>query len=245
MQPARERLLRAAQQSTTGALTTFIAREANQPLTAIIANANASLRLLQSGAPPEDVREALAEVIEAALSVSEVIGRVRDHFNNDIPQREFLNLDDIVRDALAVVRRDLLRHDVSVRTDLRTGGGRVAGDRLQLQLVVLNLVFSAVDAMSAVIGRPRTITIRSRMENNTRIGVTVTNSGIGPGPEDIDRAFDVFFTTKTDRLGLGLWVSRSIVEAHGGRLSTLSAAFPGSSFHFEVPASRRTTDTLR
>lgn len=231
----REQLLRAGQQSAVGALSVFIARELNQPLTAIVANAYAALRLLANGGNPDDIRGAVADIVAAASRASEVIGGMRSRFNSDVPHRHLMNVDEVVREVLAAVRPDLHRHGVSLRTDLRSGHRQVAGDRLQMQQVVLNLALNAVEAMSTVADQPRTLVVRSGIEDAAEIVVTVEDSGPGLEPEDVEQVFDLLFTMKPGRLGMGLWISRSIVEAHGGRLWAAAKPSGGAIFRFAVP----------
>jgi C4-dicarboxylate-specific signal transduction histidine kinase len=234
LQAPREQLFRAGQQSANGALSTFVARELNQPLTAIVANANAALRLLADRPDAEDIKEAVADIVSAALRASEFVCRVRSRFDDGVARQDLLTMDGIIRDVLAVLRWDLRSRHVSVRTDLRSDGGRVAGDALQMQQVILNLAWNATEAMSGVADRPRRLTIRSRLEAANVI-VTVADSGAGLDSADIERAFDMFFSTKPGRLGTGLPISRWIIEAHGGRLWAVAAATRGATFSFSVP----------
>lgn len=232
---ARAELAHVARVTTLGELAASIAHEINQPLAAIVADAEASLHWLAADPPDIDsVREALAGVATDAYRASEVIQRIRALCRRTDPQRERLDINDIIREVVLLARHEVLGHRVSLRTDLASALPTVLGDRVQLQQVMINLVINGMEAMAPVTDRPRELLIRSQHEAD-QVLLAVQDSGTGIDPDNADRMFAAFFTTKPSGMGIGLSISRSIIEAHGGRLWASPNAGPGATFQFSLP----------
>ena len=225
--------------TTMGELTASIAHEVNQPLTAVVNNANASISLLPEGTPNlEEVRAALAEIIEDANRASDVITRVRQLAKKAPFEKSLLDLRDVVQDVLALARYESATRRITIRTDLSQDLPSVSGDRVQLRQVLLNLVMNGMDAMSQVEEAKRVLIIGGQRETQdgvSRAVVSVQDSGSGFKPEEMDRLFEAFYTTKPQGMGMGLAISRSIIEAHGGRLWTEPNQGPGATFLFSLP----------
>jgi signal transduction histidine kinase len=222
--------------ATAGEMTASIAHEVSQPLAAMAANASAGLRWLRNKAPDLDqAREALQNIVSDAHRAAEVMGGIRTMFKRDSQERTPINLNDVIRIVLGLVRRELQTEGIVVETALSTSLPLVRGDSGQLQQVILNLVRNAADAMSLVSGRPRVLTVKSAIHGFDGVLVTVQDSGAGIDPKDVDRIFDSFFTTKTQGMGMGLSICRSIIEAHGGRLWASSSVDVGAVFNIQMP----------
>ena len=232
---AQAELAHVARVSTLGELAASIAHEINQPLAAIVADANACLHWLAADHPDIDsVREALAAVAKDGHRAAEVIGRIRALSRRTDTQRERLDINDVIREVVLLARHEVLGHRVSLRTDLASGLPAVLGDRVQLQQVMINLVINGMEAMAPVTDRPRELLIRSQHEAD-QVLLAVQDSGPGIDPDKVERMFDAFFTTKSSGMGMGLSISRSIIEAHGGRLWASPNAGPGATFQFSLP----------
>lgn len=219
-----------------GELTTSIAHEVNQPLAALIANADACLRWLDRE-PPDlaAARRSVEWVIEDGNRAGEVIRRVRALAKKSDLEKIVLDLNDVVRDVIALVQRESISHRVSLRTELAPALPMIRGDRVQLQQVIINLVMNGIEAMECVRNRPRELVVRSRHDEARGVLLSVTDCGVGISIDDEDRLFRAFFTTKSGGLGMGLSICRSIVEAHGGRLSAFRNEGPGATFQFVLP----------
>ena len=235
-------LAHVSRMTTLGELTASIAHEVNQPLGSVINNANACLRLLPKGDPQlHEVREALAEIIEGADRAGAVIARVRELSRKMPCERTPVNLRGVVTDILALARSEAATRRVTIRTDLTDDLPHVLGDRVQLQQVLLNLVVNGMDAMNATEESKRILTIWSRHETwngEPRCLLGVQDAGTGFKPGEIDRLFEAFYTTKPQGMGMGLAISRSIIEAHGGRLWAEANHEPGATFLFSLPDAR-------
>ena len=241
LQAARAELAHVARVTTLGELAASIAHEINQPLTAIIANATACLHWLAADHPDIDsVREALAGVATDGHRAAEVIQRIRSLTRRTDPQRERLDINDVIREVVLLARPEVVGHRVSMRTALASALPAVLGDRVQLQQVLINLVMNGMEAMELVTDRPRELLIRSQREAE-RVLVAVQDSGIGIKPDNVDQMFDAFFTTKPRGMGMGLSISRSIIEAHAGRLWASPNAGPGATFQFSLPTDSKGT----
>jgi len=215
----------------------LVAHEVNQPLSAIVANGSAGLRELARAAPDtQELAAILKDIIGDGHRASGVIGGIRAMFKRDESEKVRLDIGDLVAEVLALVHGELQHHNVVVETDLPSKLPRVAGNRVQLQQVLLNLTMNAIEAMDAAATRARLLRICA-LPDDRDVLVTVEDSGPGLAPEASERLFDPFFTTKAKGMGLGLSICRSIIEAHGGRLWTLPAAPHGTVFHFTLPAS--------
>ena len=219
-----------------GELTAAIAHEINQPLSGIITNASTSLRML-AGDPPnvDGALETARRTIRDANRVSDVITRLRELYTKKEAAAESVDLNEATREVIALSLGVAQKDHVIPRTELAADLPRVTGDRVQLQQVVLNLVRNALDAMSAVEGRPRELLIRTGRDEGDRVLLTVQDTGVGFQRESADRLFDPFYTTKTSGMGIGLSVSRSIIESHHGRLWATLNDGPGATFSFSIP----------
>ena len=235
----RSELTHAARVASLGTLSASIAHEVNQPLGSIINNANASLNLLMQGTPPVDeIREALTEIIQGTDQASAVISRVRQLVRKAPSERTVLNLKDLVADVLVLVRHEFAARQVTILTKLAEDLPLVAGDRVQLQQVLLNLVVNGMEAMNTTEASKRALVIRGRTEILEKLRVVilaVQDAGIGFKLDEMDRLFEAFYTTKPQGMGMGLAISRSIIEAHGGRLWAESNQGPGATFLFSLP----------
>jgi PAS domain S-box-containing protein len=219
-----------------GELTTSIAHEVNQPLSAVITNAEACLRWLDLETPDmTKVRRSVEWVVEDGNRASEIIKRVRALAKKTDLEKLPLDLNDVVREVIALVQRESSSHCVSLRAELASALPMIRGDRVQLQQVIINLVMNGIEAMELVRDRPRELLIRSRQDEAQGVVLSVTDCGVGIPVEDADRLFKAFFTTKSAGLGMGLSICRSIVEAHGGRLSAFRNEGPGTTFQFVLP----------
>jgi C4-dicarboxylate-specific signal transduction histidine kinase len=222
--------------STMGQLATSIAHEVNQPLSGVIANAEACLRWLGRGTPDLDsARRSVKWIIEDGNRASEVIRRVRTLANKTGNEKVPLNVNDLIGETIALLQRELNNHRVALRTELAAALPAILGDRVQLQQVLINLVMNGLEAMQSVTDRPRDLVIRSHGGEDQLVLVAVTDSGAGISAENADRLFNAFFTTKSSGMGMGLSICRSIIEAHGGRMSAANNAGPGARFEFTLP----------
>jgi signal transduction histidine kinase len=217
-------------------LTASIAHEVNQPLAGIITNASTCLRML--GADPPDVdgaRETARRAIRDGNRASDVITRLRALFNKKELTLEPLDLNEATREVIALSMSDLQRHRVILQSDLADDLPILTGDRIQLQQVILNLLRNASEAMHDVHERPRVLLIKTEREDGDHVRLSVRDAGIGLVPQTLDSLFDAFYTTKTGGMGIGLFVSRSIVESHQGRLWAEPNYGPGATFSFSIP----------
>jgi PAS domain S-box-containing protein len=222
--------------TTLGELTASIAHEVNQPLAAVVANAEACLRWLDRATPDlTAARRSVESIINDGNRASGVIRRIRALVNKTNIERAPLDINDVVRETIPLVQRELIGHHVLLRMELAPALPMVAGDRVQLQQVIINLVMNAIEAMQPVTDRPREMVIRSRRDETQQVLVTVTDCGVGISPENANRLFDAFFTTKSSGMGMGLSICRSIMEAHGGRLWATANARQGATFQFTLP----------
>jgi signal transduction histidine kinase len=226
--------------TVVGEIAASIAHEVNQPLAAVVINGNAGLRWLAADPPNlEEARATLQRIIVDGNRAGDVIGRIRGLVRKGALENSTLNVNDVVRETLAVTGHELQRHRVQVHTELQEGALLVRGDRVQLQQVILNLILNAIDAMAEA-DRPRTLHIRSHRDDQEAVILEVTDCGRGFDPGSQGRIFEAFFSTKSTGLGMGLSVSRSIVEAHGGTLLGRANAGPGVTFYVALPASAST-----
>ena len=233
----RSELGRMARITTLGALTASIAHEVNQPLAGIVANASTSLRMLADDPPNlEGARETARRTIRDANRAADVIARLRALFKRAGGPAGSVDLNDATRDVLAILGSELQRAGAIVRADLAADLPAVTGDRVQLQQVVLNLVMNATEAMRDVADRPRRLTVRTAGVDG-QVQLSVEDSGPGFDPQQASRLFEAFYSTKDDGMGIGLFISRSIVESHGGRLSASRNDRGGATFVCALPLS--------
>jgi C4-dicarboxylate-specific signal transduction histidine kinase len=233
---AQAELAHVTRVTTLGELTASIAHEVNQPLAAVIANAEACLRWLDRATPDLDaLRRSVEWVIDDGNRASEVIRRVRALAKKTDIEKAPLDINDVVKEVIALVQRELFSHLVSVRTDFAPALPMILGDRVHLQQVIINLVMNGIEAMQSVTDRPRELVIRSRLDETQQVLVSVTDCGVGISAENADRLFNAFFTTKASGMGMGLSICRSIMEALGGRLWATANIPHGATFHLTLP----------
>ena len=240
MNQAQAALAHVTRVTTLGELTASIAHEVNQPLAAIVNNASACLSLLsREPADVEELRAALADINSDAERASAVIERVRAMAKRSAPDRIPVRVTDLVHEVVALTRAESATRRVAIRTDVPAELPAVLGDRVQLQQVLLNLVINAMDAMSGADDPERSLDVRGRtdgLDGSPTVTISVEDRGVGLQPEELDRLFEPFYTTKPHGMGLGLAISRSIIEAHDGRLWGESNRRHGAAFSFRLPA---------
>ena len=237
LQKAQAELARVARVTTMGELTSSIAHEFNQPLTAVITDSNACLRWLASQPPNlDEARECLQRIIRDGNRASEVITRIRSLVRKSSPAKERLDLGEMIHEVLAIVDVEARRQRVVVRTELDAGLPPVRGDRVQVQQVILNLVMNAIDAMKDVDNRRRELLIKTRSDASSQVLVAVQDSGVGLAEQNVERVFEPFYTTKAEGMGMGLSICRSIIKAHGGRLWAVANSRYGATFQFTIPS---------
>jgi PAS domain S-box-containing protein len=233
---ARSELARVARVTSLGALAASIAHEVNQPLSGIITNAGTCVRMLDADPPNVDgARETARRTIRDGNRASEVITRLRALFGKRDTSTESVNLNEAAREVIALSLGELQRNRVTLRAEFADELPPVTGDRVQLQQVILNLFLNAFDAMSGVDDRPRQLVIRTERDEGDRVRLSVQDAGVGLDPQSLDRLFEAFYTTKSGGMGIGLSVSRSIIESHQGRLWAASNDGPGATFSFSIP----------
>ena len=225
--------------ATAGELTASIAHEIKQPLAAMVTNANAGLRWLAKETPDlDETREAMKNVVSDGHRASEVIGSVQAMFKKDSQVKTPVDLNNVIQDVLGLVQGDLETQGILVQSGLTRPLPLILGNKGQLQQVILNLVRNAADAMDSVSGRARVLTIKTAIHGSDGVLLSVEDSGTGIAAKDIDRIFESFFTTKSQGMGMGLSICRSIIEAHNGRLWASSGVDHGSVFNIVLPATR-------
>jgi len=233
-------LAHANRAAAMGQVTASVAHEVSQPIVAMLCNADAALSWL--GSQPPDVaeaRRALASIVSDGNRAAEVINWIRALIKKTTAPKESIDVNDAIMDVVTITRSELLRHGVSLRTDLATGLPLIEGYRVQLQQVVLNLILNAVEAMSSLDETGRELRISTTANASGEILIAVRDSGPGLEPTMINRLFEPFYTTKPNGIGMGLAICNSIIEAHGGRLSASANESRGAVFQFTLPAERR------
>jgi len=239
---ARSDLAHVTRVTSLGVLTASIAHEVNQPLSGIVTNASTCLRMLAAEPPNiEGARETAKRTIRDGNRASELITRLRALFAKKESTNESVDLNEATREVIALSLTELQRNRIILRPEFADDLPVVAGDRVQLQQVILNLLKNASDAMSTVDDRPRHLRIRTERETGGQVRLTVQDAGVGLDPQGMDRLFEAFYTTKNDGMGIGLSVSRSIIERHQGRLWGAPNDGPGATFSFSIPPRQRGT----
>jgi C4-dicarboxylate-specific signal transduction histidine kinase len=235
LRQAQADVARIGRVTTMGELTAALAHEVNQPIAAAVTNANACVRWLAADPPDlDEARAAAARGVRDGMRAAEIISRIRLLFKKGTPQRELVDLNEVIREMIALLRTEATRYSISVGTELAANLPRILGDRVQLQQVLMNLLMNSVDAMKDVEGT-RGLVIKSQPGEKEQILVSVSDTGVGLPPQQADRIFDAFFTTKPDGTGMGLRISRSIVESHGGRLWAAGNSPRGASICLTLP----------
>jgi NO-binding membrane sensor protein with MHYT domain/two-component sensor histidine kinase len=228
-------LARVSRVTAMGELTAALAHEINQPLAAAVTNANACLRWLAGDTPNrEEASAAAMRIVNDGMRAAEIIRSIRLLFEKGTPQRELVDVNEVIRAILVLLRSEATRYSISVRTELAADIPKVMGDRVQLQQVMMNLMTNSIDATKDVDGT-RELAIKSQRAENEQILVCVSDTGVGLPPQQADRIFNAFFTTKVHGTGMGLSISRSIVESHDGRLWAADNSPRGASFHLVLP----------
>jgi PAS domain S-box-containing protein len=244
LQKAQAELAHVTRVTTVGALTAAIAHEINQPIAATVANASAGMHWLAAQPPDlEEARQALGRIVRDGNRAAEVIGRLRALVKKVPPRREQLDINQVVLEVISLTQGELQRNRVELQTHLAHDLPGVPGDRVQLQQIILNLILNAVEAMSELADRPRKLLVVSAASDSHDVLVEVRDSGPGLDAASLERLFDSFYTTKPNGMGMGLAISRSIVEAHGGRLWATANEPHGAVFCFTLPTDRRYVPT--
>jgi PAS domain S-box-containing protein len=233
-QQAQSDLAHVSRVTTMGELTASLAHEVNQPIAASLMNAGSCVRWLDADPPNlEEARAAASRIAEDGRRAADIIGRIRLLFTKGATQREWVDVNDLVREMVVLLRSETTRYSISVRTELAADLPQVMGDRVQLQQVLMNLIMNSIDAMKDVKGT-RDLAITSQRGENDELLVSISDTGVGLPPQQTDQIFKAFFTTKDHGIGMGLSISRSIVESHGGRLWADDQVSRGASFSLSL-----------
>jgi C4-dicarboxylate-specific signal transduction histidine kinase len=222
--------------SMMGELAASIAHEVNQPLSGVVVNGNACLRWLAGDSPNlDEAREAVRRIVRDGKRAGDVIARIRALATKTAAAKERLDMNEAIREVVAFAQDEVRRNNAILRVELADALSPVLADRVQLQQVVLNLVTNGIEAMSSVEERPRELIVLTQNDDADQVRVTVQDSGIGLDPQSMERIFDAFYTTKHGGMGMGLSISRSIIQHHGGKLWAVANDGPGMSVQFIVP----------
>src|SRR6266496_9153 len=235
LREAQAELAHVTRVMTMGELTASIAHEINQPLAAVVANANACIRWLANPTPNlDEAREAISRIVRDGNRASDVIGRIRALVQKGDTEKTLLDINEVIQEVVSLTHSEIQKSGLVLKMNLAASLPRVSGDRIQLQQVILNLVMNAIEAMNTVTDRPREMIIRSCEHESDQVLVAVQDFGNGVDPENLKKIFDAFYTTKSQGMGMGLAISRSIVENHGGRLWAEPNDGPGTTFQFTL-----------
>ena len=235
LRQAQTDLAHVSRVTTMGELTASLAHEVNQPIAAAVTNANTCLRWLTREHPDvEEARAAALRIVKDATRAADIISRTRLLFKKGTPSRELVDVNEIIREMVFLLRSEAARYTIAVRTELAADRLQLMGDRVQLQQVMMNLMVNSIDAMKDVDGA-RELAVKSQRAENEHVLVSVSDTGVGLPVQQADQIFKAFFTTKAQGTGMGLSISRSIVESHGGRLWAAENSLGGASFHFTLP----------
>jgi len=232
---AQAELARVSRVTTMGELTASLAHEVNQPIAAAVTNANTCVRWLAGGTPNiEEARAAASRIVKDGKRAAEIVSRIRQLFKKGTSQRELVDVNEAIREMIVLLRSEATRYNITVRMELAADLPAIMGDRVQLQQVLMNLIVNSIDAMKEVDG-PRELAVKSQRTTKEEILVSVNDTGVGLPPKQTEQIFNAFFTTKPHGTGMGLRISRSIVESHGGRLWATNNSPRGASFCFSLP----------
>jgi PAS domain S-box-containing protein len=221
---------------TMGELAASIAHEVNQPLSGVVINGNTCLRWLAANPPNlDEAREAARRIVRDGKRAGDVVARIRALATKSSSNKERVDINEAIQDVVGLTRDEVRRKHVRLKTELADGLPPVMGDRVQLQQVLLNLVMNGVDAMSAVEGRDRELVIKAQNDEGGQVRVEVRDSGVGLNEDSIQKIFNPFYSTKPAGMGMGLSISRSIIQNYGGRIWATLNDGPGTTFHFTVP----------
>jgi C4-dicarboxylate-specific signal transduction histidine kinase len=236
LQKAQAELAHVSRLTTLGELTASISHEVNQPIAGVVTNGQAALRWLGQNPPRlDEVRSAVERSVRDGNRASEIIKQIRALAKKTDPKKLSLDINDVIQEGIVLLRREILSQGVSLRTEFASELPRVAGDRIQLQQVIVNLIMNGAEAMVPVTDRPHEILIRSRQDDPQQVLVAVRDSGTGIESASAERLFKAFYTTKPGGMGMGLSICRSIIAAHGGRLWASPNADHGATFQFTLP----------
>jgi PAS domain S-box-containing protein len=236
LRQAKADLAHVSRVTTMGELTASLAHEIKQPIAAAITDANTCVRWLGRDQPDlAEAREAASRIIKDATRAADIISRVRLLFEKGTAQKELVDVDEVIREMIVLLRSEANRHSISIRIELAEDLPKVMADRVQLQQVFMNLMLNGIDAMKGMAGGGE-LTIKSQRGENEQLVVSVSDTGVGLPAEQADQIFNAFFTTKPHGTGMGLRISRSIVESHGGRLWAAANSPRGASFYFTLPS---------
>jgi C4-dicarboxylate-specific signal transduction histidine kinase len=231
---AQGELARVTRATTMGELTASLAHEVNQPIAAAVTNANTCLRWLTRDPPDlQEAREAASRIVKDVTRAAGIISRVRLLFKKSTPQRELVDINEAIREMIVLLRSEARRYNIAVRMELAADLPRIMVDRVQLQQVLMNLIVNSIDAMKEVDG-VRELAVKSHRTEKEELLVSVSDTGAGLPPQQADQIFNAFFTTKPHGTGMGLRISRSIIESHGGRLWAAENSPRGATFHFAL-----------
>ena len=238
----REKLLRAQADlahinrvTTMGELAASLGHEIKQPISAAAADAETCLQWLARDQPDlAEAQAAASRLIKDVTRASDIISRIGSLFKKDVPQRELVQIDQLIDEMVSLIRSEAVRYSISIHSELAKGLPKIMADRVGLQQVFMNLMLNGIDAMKDM-GTPGRLTITARQSENRQLIVSVSDTGVGLQPEQNDQIFNVFFTSKPQGTGMGLPISRSIIESHGGRLWATSGNGPGATFQFTLP----------
>jgi PAS domain S-box-containing protein len=229
--------------NTMGELTASLAHEIKQPISAAMTDAQTCMRWLACERPEvAEAREAASRLVKDATRANEIIGRIGSLFKKHVPMRELIDVNEVIREMIGLMRSEASRHSISIRSELADGLPQIMADRVGLQQVLMNLMLNGVEAMKDMTA-PGTLTIVSRRSEDSQLTVSILDTGVGVSPEQVDKIFSAFVTSKAQGTGMGLPICRSIIESHGGRLWATPNTGPGATFQFALPIERSAQQT--
>jgi C4-dicarboxylate-specific signal transduction histidine kinase len=235
LREAQADLAHASRMTTMGELTASLAHEVNQPIAAAVTGASTCVRWLTRDNPDiVEARDAALGVVRNGKRAADIINRIRSLSRKGDSRRQPVYINEVILEIIALLQSEAKRYSISIRTDLAEALPKVMADSLQVQQVMMNLIMNGIDAMKDV-DQPREISIRSQSAEDQQLTISVSDTGVGLPPQQADKIFDAFFTTKPHGIGLGLRISRTIVESHGGRLWATQNSPRGANFHFTLP----------